>query len=56
MRFTVQPQDDNRILLTVSKTADVMRVIDVTTRPGRLQFRLVETKQSAQVALLTLER
>jgi preprotein translocase subunit SecD len=43
VRFTVQPQDDNRILLTVSKTADVMRVIDVATRPGRLQFRLVET-------------
>jgi len=43
VRFTVQPQGDNRILLTVSKTADVKRVIEVATRRGRLQFRLIET-------------
>src|SRR5262249_39231104 len=43
VRFTMQPQDSNRILLSLSKSADVVRVIEVTTRPGRLQFRLIET-------------
>src|SRR5262245_66299988 len=41
VRFTVQPQDDNRILLTVSKTADVKRVIEVATRRGRRHFTLI---------------
>jgi preprotein translocase subunit SecD len=42
VRFTVQPHGNNRILLSVSQSADVMRAIDVATRPGKLQFRLVE--------------
>src|SRR5439155_45388 len=42
-RFSAQPQDSNRILLSLSKSADVVRVIEVTTRPGRLQFRLIDT-------------
>jgi preprotein translocase subunit SecD len=49
VRFTVQPQDDNRILLTVSKTADTARVIEVATRRGRLQFRLIETNMRANM-------
>src|SRR5262249_44522751 len=43
VRFTAQPQDSNRILLSLSKSADVVRGIDVATRRGRLQFPLVET-------------
>jgi len=43
VRFKAQPQDNDRILLSLSKSADVVRVIEVATRPGRLQFRLVET-------------
>src|SRR5262245_3134806 len=42
VRFTVQPHGNNRILLSVSQSADVMRAIEVATRPGKLQFRLVE--------------
>ncbi len=40
--FKAQPQDSNRILLNLPKTADINRVIEVTTRRGRLQFRLIE--------------
>jgi protein-export membrane protein SecD len=42
LRFTVQPHGNNRILLSVSQSADVMRAIEVATRPGKLEFRLVE--------------
>jgi preprotein translocase subunit SecD len=43
VRFKVQPLDNDRILLRVAKSVDPSRVIQVTTRRGRLQFRLIET-------------
>jgi len=42
VRFKAQPQDNDRILLSLSKSADGPRVMDVVTRRGRLEFRLVE--------------
>jgi preprotein translocase subunit SecD len=49
VRFKAQPQDNNRILLSLSKLADVKRVIEVATRRGRLQFRLIETNTRRNV-------
>jgi protein-export membrane protein SecD len=43
VRFKVQPQDNDRILLRLATSMDAWRVIEVITRRGRLQFRLVET-------------
>jgi preprotein translocase subunit SecD len=43
VRFKVQPQDNDRILLRLAPSADSKRVIEVITRRGRLQFRLIET-------------
>ena len=43
VRFKAQPQDNDRILLRLAKSTDPRRVIEVTTRRGKLQFRLVET-------------
>jgi protein-export membrane protein SecD len=43
VRFKVKPQDNDRILLHLAKSVDPKRVIEVTTRRGRLQFRLIET-------------
>jgi preprotein translocase subunit SecD len=43
VRFKVQPQDNDRILLRLAKSVDPRRVIEVTTRRGKLQFRLIET-------------
>jgi preprotein translocase subunit SecD len=43
VRSKAEPQDNNRILLRLPKTADVKRVIEFATRRGRLQFRLIET-------------
>src|SRR5262245_14068518 len=51
VRFTVQPQDSNRILLTLSKSADIRRVIEVITRRGRLEFRLIETNITPEQAV-----
>src|SRR5438067_1131294 len=42
VRFVAQPQGADRILLSLSKSADAKRVIEVITRRGRLQFRLIE--------------
>jgi preprotein translocase subunit SecD len=42
VHFTVQPQDSDRILLSLSKSADDLRVMNVVTRRGRLEFRFVE--------------
>jgi len=42
VRFSAQPQGNDRILLSLSKSADVNHVIEVATRRGRLEFRLVE--------------
>jgi protein-export membrane protein SecD len=42
VRFKVQPQDNDRILLRLATSVDPRRVIEVTTRRGRLQFRLIE--------------
>ena len=43
VRFKAQPQDNDRILLRLAKSTDPRRVIEVTTRRGKLQFRLIET-------------
>src|SRR5262249_3714038 len=43
VRFKVQPQDNDRIQLRVATSAEPKRVIEVITRRGRLQFRLIET-------------
>jgi preprotein translocase subunit SecD len=43
VRFTAQPNTAERILLYLAKSADVDHVIEVVTRRGRLQFRLIET-------------
>ena len=51
VRFMVQPQDNNRILLSLSKSANVMRVIEVATRRGRMQFRLIETYLTPEQAV-----
>ena len=42
VRFKAQPQGEDRILLSLSKSADANHVIEVATRRGRLEFRLVE--------------
>jgi preprotein translocase subunit SecD len=42
VRFSAQPQGEDRILLSLSKSADANRVVEVATRRGRLEFRLVE--------------
>jgi protein-export membrane protein SecD len=49
VRFKALPQDNNRILLSLSKSADPGRVVEVVTRRGRLQFRLVETNAWANM-------
>ena len=51
VRFLAQPQDNNRILLSLPKTADVKRVIEVTTRRGALQFRLIEVYLTPEQAV-----
>jgi protein-export membrane protein SecD len=43
VRFKTQPQDNDRILLRLARSVDPRRVIEVTIRRGRLQFRLIET-------------
>src|SRR5215467_13491349 len=42
VRFSARPQGEDRILLSLSKSADANHVIEVATRRGRLEFRLVE--------------
>jgi protein-export membrane protein SecD len=51
VRFKVQPQDNDRILLRLAKSVDPKRVIEVTTRRGRLQFRLIETNLTPEQAV-----
>jgi preprotein translocase subunit SecD len=50
VRFMVQPRDSDRILLSLSKSADSRRVMDVATRRGRLQFRLIEASMTPEEA------
>ena len=51
VRFTAQPQDNSRILLSLPKSADGPRVMDVATRRGRLQFRLIEVSMTPEEAM-----
>jgi protein-export membrane protein SecD len=51
VRFKVQPQDNDRILLQLARSVDPNRVIEVTTRRGRLQFRLIETNLTPEQAV-----
>jgi preprotein translocase subunit SecD len=51
VRFKAQPQGNDRILLSLPKTADTTRVIEVATRRGRLQFRLIETYLTPEQAV-----
>ena len=51
VRFKVQPKDNDRILLRLAPSVDPKRVIEVTTRRGRLQFRLIETNLTPEQAV-----
>jgi protein-export membrane protein SecD len=51
VRFRVQPQDNDRILLRLAKSVEPTRVIEVATRRGRLQFRLIETYLTPEQAV-----
>jgi protein-export membrane protein SecD len=51
VRFKVQPQDKDRILLQLARSVDPRRVIEVATRRGRLQFRLIETNLTPEQAV-----
>jgi protein-export membrane protein SecD len=51
VRFKVQPQGNDRILLQLAKSVDPKRVIEVTTRRGTLQFRLIETNLTPEQAV-----
>jgi preprotein translocase subunit SecD len=51
VRFKVQPQDNDRILLRLATSVDARRVIEVATRRGRLQFRLIETNLTPDQAV-----
>jgi protein-export membrane protein SecD len=43
VRFKAQPQDNDRIQLRLAKSVDPRRVVEVISRRGKLQFRLIET-------------
>src|SRR5262245_26018821 len=51
VRFRVQRQGDDRILLRLAKPVEPTRVIEVLTRRGRLQFRLIETYLTPEQAV-----
>jgi len=51
VRFKVQPQDNDRILLRLATSVDPKRAIEVITRRGRLQFRLIETNLTPEQAV-----
>jgi protein-export membrane protein SecD len=51
VRFKAQPQDNDRILLRFATSVDTNRVIEVTTRRGRLQFRLIEVSMTPEEAV-----
>jgi len=51
VRFKVQPQDNDRILLRLATSVDPQRVIQVIARRGRLQFRLIETNLTPDQAV-----
>jgi preprotein translocase subunit SecD len=51
VRFKVRPQDNDRILLRLPNAADINRVIEVSTRRGRLQFRLIEENLTPEQAV-----
>jgi preprotein translocase subunit SecD len=51
VRFKAQPQDNDRILLRPARSVDPRRVVEVTTRRGRLQFRLIETNLTPEQAV-----
>ena len=51
VRFKAQPQDNDRILLQLARSVDPRRVIEVTTRRGKLQFRLIETNLTPEQAV-----
>jgi preprotein translocase subunit SecD len=51
VRFKIEPQDSDRILLRFAKSVEPTRVIEVATRRGRLQFRLIETNLTPEQAV-----
>jgi preprotein translocase subunit SecD len=51
VRFSAQPRDNDRILLSLPKSADSTRVMEVATRRGRLQFRLIEVSMTPEEAM-----
>ena len=50
VRFKAEPQDNDRIRLRLATSVDPRRVIEVITRRGRLQFRLIETDLTPEQA------
>jgi protein-export membrane protein SecD len=51
VRFKVEPQNNDRILLRLARSVDPTRVIEVTTRRGKLQLRLIETNLTPEQAV-----
>jgi protein-export membrane protein SecD len=51
VRFKAQPQDNDRIQLRLAPSVDPRRVVEVISRRGRLQFRLIETNLTPEQAV-----
>ncbi len=50
-RLSVRPQPAGRIIVQVSQTDDLDHLIELATKPGRLEFRLVNTAVKAEQTL-----
>ena len=50
-RAVVETQEGDRILVQLPRSADVHRSITMLTRPGKLEFRLIDTTMTAQQAV-----
>jgi preprotein translocase subunit SecD len=51
LRVSVRLQADSRILVQVSQSDDLKRVIDFATKPAQLEFRLVDQTVTPEAAL-----
>src|SRR5262249_56178589 len=50
-RATVRPEGADRILVRLAPSSDAKRLIDVATRRGKLEFRIVDVSMTPQDAL-----
>jgi preprotein translocase subunit SecD len=50
-RVAARPQADGRIVVQVSRTDDLPRLIELATRPGVLEFRMVSTAMTSAQAI-----